>query len=102
MLIAAVLYTIAVFAIMMPAFVVISLENFPLAISTVTNFLGKLGLITRILDVWIVASWRFHSLLQYCAHKRMLILLTLNLGSTALVIGVLCLPAFYMAFLPTQ
>jgi hypothetical protein len=65
MLIAAILHTIAVFAIMMPAFVVISLENFPLAISTTTNFQGILGLIAGIFDVWIVASWRFSSLLQY-------------------------------------
>jgi hypothetical protein len=102
MLIAAVLHTIAIFAIMMPAFVVISLEDFPLAISTVTNFLGKLSLIAGVLDVWIVASWRLHSVLQYCAHKRLLMLPTLILGSTALVSGVLCLPAFYMAFLPMQ
>ena len=98
MLIIAVLQAIAVFAIMMPVFVVISLENFPLAISTGTNFLGKLGLIAGILDVWIVASWRLRSLLQYYAHKRMLILLTLNLGSAALVIGVLGLPAFTWHF----
>jgi predicted metal-binding membrane protein len=86
MLIAAVLHTIAMFAIMMPAFVVISLENFPLAISTATNFLEKLGLIAGIFDVWIVASLRLHSLLQYCAHKRMLMLPTLDMGSTALVV----------------
>ena len=61
MLIAAVLHMIATFAIMMPAFVVISLENFPLAISTATYFLIKLSLIAEIFDVQIVTSWRLRA-----------------------------------------
>ena len=102
MLTAVVLHTIAIFAIMIPAFVVISLGDFPLAISTITAVHGVLGLTAEVLGLWIVVSWRLRSSLRYCAPKKRWMLLTLILWSAALIMGVVVYLHFYTPLLPLQ
>jgi len=102
MLIAVVLHTITILAVMIPSFGAISSGDFPVVISTIASVHGILGILAEVLGVWIVASWRLRRSLQYCAPKKTLMRLTLTLWFIALILGVLIYLHFYTPFLPLQ
>jgi hypothetical protein len=102
MLTAVVLQTIAIFAIMIRSFGAIISGDFPVAVSTITAVHGTLGILAEVLGVWIVASWRLRTSLQYCAPKKNLMPLTLSLWLTALILGMRIYLHFYTPFLPLQ
>jgi len=102
MLTAVVLHTITIVLVMIPSFRAIMAGDFPILVSTITSVHGILGILSEVLGVWIVASWRLRASNQYCAPKKKLMLLTLTLWITAIILGVLVYLHFYTPFLPLQ
>ena len=93
-----VLHTIAIFAIMIPAFVVISLGDFLLAVSTITAVHGVLGLTAEVLGLWLVVSWRLRSSLRYCAPKKKVDVADVDFVVCCVNYGCCGLPALLHAF----
>jgi len=102
MLTAVVLHTITILAVMIPSFRAIISEEFPVIILAVTSLHGIIGIMTEFLGVFIVASWRLRTSLQYCQPKKKLMRLTLILWLTALFIGILVYLHFYTTLLPLE
>jgi hypothetical protein len=102
MLIAVVIHTISIFAIMIPSFTVISTVGFPVTIWTLAAVHGAMGTAAEALALWIVVSWRLRTSIQYCAPKKKLMLLTLILWVAALVLGMALYLHFYTPLLPLQ
>jgi uncharacterized membrane protein YozB (DUF420 family) len=102
MLTAVVLHTITILVVMIPSFNAIMEGGFPIIVSTIASVHGVLGILSEVLSVWIVASWRLRTSIQYCAPKKKLMLLTLTMWLAAVVIGVLVYLHFYTSFLPLQ
>jgi hypothetical protein len=100
MLIAVVLHTISILAVMIPSFAAIGSANLAATISTIASVHGITGIIAEVFGVWIVASWRLRASLQYCAPKKNLMRLTLILWLVALFLGILLYLHFYTTLLP--
>jgi uncharacterized membrane protein YozB (DUF420 family) len=99
---AVVLHTISILVIMIPSFSVIIPGSFPVIVLAVTSLHGILGILTEILGVFIVASWRLRTSLQYCTPKKKLMRFTLILWLSALILGILVYLHFYTTLLPLQ
>ena len=99
MLIAVVIHTITISAIMIPVFALIVANSSPTAVSTLASVHGVLGIAAEVLAVWIVVSWRLRTSIRYCAPKKKTMLLTLILWVAALVLGVLLYLYFYTPLL---
>ena len=102
MLVAVVLYTISILAIMVPSFGAITSGDLPIIISTIASVHGITGILAEVLGVWIIASWRLHTSIQYCAPKKRLIRLTLIVWLTTLLLGIFLYLNFYTTLLPSQ
>ncbi|MBN1244144.1 hypothetical protein JXA31_00960 [Candidatus Bathyarchaeota archaeon] len=100
MLIAVVLHTISILAVMIPSFGVITSGDFPVLISAIAYVHGITGIIAEVFGVWIIATWRLRTSLQYCAPKKKLMRLTLILWLIALFLGILLYLHFYTTLLP--
>ena len=100
MLVAVVLHTISIVAVMVPSFGVITSGGFSASISAITYVHGITGIIAEVFGVWIVVSWRLRTSLQYCAPKKNLMRITLISWLIALLLGVLVYLHFYTALLP--
>lgn len=100
MLIAVVLHTISIFAVMVPSFGAITSGGFSAVTAAVTYVHGISGIIAEAFGVWIVVSWRLRTSLQYCIAKKKLMLITLIAWLTALVLGTLLYLHFYTTLLP--
>jgi uncharacterized membrane protein YozB (DUF420 family) len=99
MLVAVVLHTITILAVMIPAFNAIMTGDFPIIVATITSVHGTLGITAEVLGVYIVASWRLRTSLQYCMPKKKWMLLTIILWITAIILGVTIYLHFYTQFL---
>jgi hypothetical protein len=99
MLIAVVIHTITISAIMIPVFALIVANSSPTAVSTLASVHGVLGIAAEVLAVWIVVSWRLRTSIRYCATKKKTMLLALILWVAALVLGVLLYLYFYTPLL---
>jgi hypothetical protein len=100
MLVAVVLHSISIFALMVPSFGIISSGNFSAAVSAVTYIHGIAGIVAEVFGVWIIISWRLRTSLQYCAPKKNLMRITLISWFTALILGILLYLHFYTTLLP--
>jgi len=100
MLLAVVLHTISILAVMIPSFGAITSGDFPVLVSAIAYVHGITGIIAEICGVWIIATWRLRTSLQYCAPKKKLMRLTLISWLVALFLGVLLYLRFYTTFLP--
>ena len=99
MLIAVIIHTITISAIMIPVFTLIVANSSPTAVSTLASVHGVLGIAAEVLAVWIVVSWRLRTSIRYCAPKKKTMLLTLILWVAALVLGELLYLYFYTPLL---
>jgi hypothetical protein len=94
----------AVFAIMVPSFVLatfpfyIILHTFEL-VSVVSIFHEVTGGLALVLGVWFVASWRFHKDFKGCFNKRKPMLITMIVWVTALAFGIALYTVFNWAIL---
>jgi hypothetical protein len=94
----------AVFAIMVPSFV---LAVFPYYIvphtfeltSIVSIFHEVIGGLSLALGVWFVASWRFHKDFKGCFNKRKPMLVTMIVWVAALIFGIALYTIFNLAIL---
>jgi len=100
MLIAVVLHTISILAVMIPSFGVITSGDFPVFISAVAYGHGITGIIAEVFGVWIIATWRLRTALQYCAPKKKLMRLTLIFWLIALFLGIVLYLHFYTTLPP--
>lgn len=100
MLIAVVLHSISIFAVMVPSFLVIPSVDISAAVSAITYVHGIAGILAEVCGVWIVVSWRLRTSLQYCAPKKNLMRITLIAWLTALLLGILIYLHFYTTLLP--
>jgi hypothetical protein len=107
MLIAVILHTITVLAVMLPSFVSavipLILANTSAVVTVVAPLHGVMGIIAAVLGVWIVASWRLRASLQYCGlgkSKKKLMLFTLILWLIALFLGIILYLHFYTTIIP--
>jgi hypothetical protein len=99
MLIAVVLHTITILAVMIPSFRLIASGEYPALVSTITYVHGIAGVIAEVFGVWIIVTWRLRTSIQYCAPKKKLMLLTLILWLTAVLLGILLYLHFYTTLL---
>ena len=99
MLVAVVLHTITILAVMFPSFRAIMTGDVPILISTITSIHGVLGIVAEVLGIWIVASWRLRTSLQYCMPKKKWMLLTIISWLTAIILGVIIYLHFYTPYL---
>jgi len=102
MLVAVVLHTISILAIMVPSFGAVTSGDFPIVIPTIPSVHGITGILAEVLGVWIIASWRLRTSLHYCAPKKKLMRLTLIVWLTALLLGTLLYLNLYTTLLPLQ
>jgi uncharacterized membrane protein YozB (DUF420 family) len=104
MLTAVILHVIMILAVMLPSFILgvipLILANTSFALTIMAPLHGIMGIIAAVLGVWIVASWRLRTSLQYCMPKKKLMLLTLTLWLIALLLGILLYLHFYTTILP--
>jgi hypothetical protein len=100
MLIAVVLHTISILAVMMPSFRAITSGDFSAVVSAITYVHGIAGILAEVFGVWIIASWRLRASLKHCAPKKNLMRLTLILWFIALFLGILLYLHFYTTLLP--
>ena len=99
MLLAIVLHTISILAVMIFSFRSIVLGNFSVLISAMSYVHGITGIIAEVFSVWIMATWRLRTSLQYCTHKKTWMRLTLTSWLIALFSGILLYLHFYTTFL---
>jgi hypothetical protein len=94
----------AVFAIMVPSFVLavfplyIVLRTFEL-VSIVSIFHEVTGGLALALGIWFVASWRFHKDLKGCFNKRKPMLATMIIWVSSLIFGIALYTIFNWAIL---
>jgi hypothetical protein len=92
MLAAVVLHLISVIIVMIPSyFSVLPLiaEGALGAVYIITLVHGIIGILTTVLAIWIVASWRLRQSLKYCAPKKKAMRATLILWVLAVIIAIL-------------
>lgn len=83
------LHLITIGAIMVPSFIVITLEKPTALIAAFSPFHAAAGAITAILGVWIVGRWRFRQSTLFCTPKKKVMLATFILWLTTLSLGVI-------------
>jgi hypothetical protein len=92
MLAAVVLHLISVIVVMIPSYInVLPLiaEGALGAVYITVLIHGIIGILTTVLAVWIVASWRLRQSLKYCAPKKNAMRATLILWVLAVILAVL-------------
>jgi len=89
MLSAVALHLVTIAVIMVPSFIIITLEELPMLIVAFSSFHGIAGLITAILGIWIVGGWRLRQSTKFCAAKKKFMLATFILWLTTLFFGVI-------------
>ena len=89
MLSAVILHLAAIFAIMVPSFIAITIEKPSTLITTIAPLHATAGTITAILGIWIVGGWRLRQSTQYCAPKKKFMLATLILWSATIAFGII-------------
>ncbi len=92
MLVAVVLHLISVIIVMIPSYI----NLLPLIAEGALNatFIialvhGIIGILTAVLAVWIVASWRLRQSLKYCTPKKNVMRATLILWILAVIVAIL-------------
>jgi len=105
MLLAVVVHSITILAVMMPSFSsgltpYTILENFAKPISVISIFHGITGLLAWLLGIWIVAAWHLSPSTQACYRKKVAMQITLVLWLIALILGFVMYLNFYTAVLP--
>lgn len=98
MLSAVVLHVIMILTVMLPAFSVIAFTPTSLSLMVVATAMvhGTLGIVTVLLGIWIVASWRLRTSLQYCAPKKIVMRTTFILWVITITIGIILYFSLYM------
>jgi uncharacterized membrane protein YozB (DUF420 family) len=103
MLIAFVLHTVSIIAVMVPSFVSLEGAFVPVDFYNITSIAaivhGTSGVLTEILAFWIVANWRLQSSLEPCAKRKNIMRPTLFLWVLSLLLGILLYLRLYTAFL---
>ena len=92
MLAAVVLHLISVIIVMIPSyinFLPLIAEGALGAVFIIALVHGIIGILTTVLAVWIVASWRLRQSLKYCAPKKNAMRVTLMLWVLAVILAVL-------------
>jgi uncharacterized membrane protein YozB (DUF420 family) len=104
MLAAVVLHLTVIFALMIPSFfltvIPIISANAASALALIAPFHAIIGIVAAVLGVWIVASWRLRTSLQYCTPKKRIMLVTFTLWVITLLLGILLYLHFYTTLLP--
>ena len=104
MLIAVMLHTISILAVMIPTFVngfAASGEIDFANLLVIIAFLHAItGIIAELAGVGIMISWRFKSSLRSCSSRKRLMRYTLILWMISLVLGVVLYLKFYTTILP--
>lgn len=92
MLVAVVLHLISVIIVMIPSYISLLpliAEGALNATSIIALVHGIIGILTAVLAVWIVASWRLRQSLKYCAPKKNVMRATLILWILAVIVAIL-------------
>lgn len=89
MLSAVILHLAAIFAIMVPSFIAITIEKPSTLITTFAPLHATAGIITAILGIWIVGGWRLRQSTKFCAPKKKFMLATLILWSATIAFGII-------------
>ena len=92
MLAAVVLHLISVIIVMIPSYgnmLPLIAEGALGGVYIITLVHGIIGILTAVLAVWIVASWRLRQSLKYCAPKKNVMRATLILWVLAVILAVL-------------
>jgi uncharacterized membrane protein YozB (DUF420 family) len=96
MLAAVVLHIIMVLSVMIPSLLAISEANLGVTILTTAIVHGITGIITVLLGVWLVTSWRLRTSLQTCFAKKKIMLVTLSLWLVTISLGILLYLSLYL------
>ena len=92
MLAAVVLHLISVIIVMIPSYISmlpLITEGALSAVYVITFIHGIIGILTTVLAIWIVASWRLRQSLKYCAPKKSAMRATLILWVLAVILAIL-------------
>ncbi len=93
MLAALVIHIITIIVVMVPslvlALITIALKNPTSFIGLLTPFHAAPGIVTLILSVWIVGSWRLRQSTKFCAPNSKLMLATFILWIITLIMGII-------------
>ncbi len=92
------IHLISILVIMVPSFnaIVFIETGIPTYIIALSIVHGVLGLLAFLLGLWIVASWRLRTSLQYCAPKKKVMRVAIILWMTAIILGTIMYLIFYM------
>lgn len=96
-----ILHLVTVAVIMIPSFTAIVFieTGIPLELLTLSVVHGVSGAIALVLGIWIVASWRLRTSLQYCAPKRKVMRATIISWIISIALGIIVYFAFYLPFI---
>ena len=95
---AVVLHAILAFAVMVPSFTIIAFTQTNLSLLIVSTVMvhTAFGIISLVLGIWIVGSWRLRASLAYCAPKKSIMRITFILWVIAILIGIIMYFSLYM------
>ncbi len=99
MVAAVILHLITILVVMVPALGVIefTFTGLPVTVVAFSAAHAVIGLTALMLGIWLSASWRLRQSLQYCAPKKIPMLVTFTIWIIALVMGI---TLFFMLYLP--
>jgi uncharacterized membrane protein YozB (DUF420 family) len=98
MLSAVTLHIIMIFGIMVPSFSVIAFTQTSISTLIVSLVMihATFGAITALLGIYVVASWRLRTSLQYCQPKKKIMLTTFILWLISISLGIIIYVSLYL------